>query len=114
MTRPFGGERYRVREDIAISYQSDVQEAVAVIEDAASSVGGILDEPPPTAYIDSFGDDALLVRVHYWIDSERRNAPDVRSEYARTVKSHLEDAEIPMSPPPEHELTGQLTIRNRN
>ena len=61
---------------------------------------GVLEQPAPSVYIEELGDDAVVVRVHYWIrDPRRRDIFRIWSTYARTVKSRLEDAGITISPP---------------
>lgn len=110
ITRPFGSENYRVGHDIDFSYQCDLEEAVTLLESAAASTDGVLDEPPPTAYVNEFGDDAVSVRIHYWIDAERRDVPAIRSAFARRLKNDIEQSEVAISPPSEHELSGELAI----
>lgn len=110
VTRPFGSENYRVGQQIGLSYESDLDEAVSVMEDVASATTGVLDDPPPTAYVDEFGDDAVSVRIHYWIAAERGDISAIRSEYRKALKLRLESANLAISPPSQHELSGEFAI----
>lgn len=115
IVRPFGRGNYRIVQTIGIGYDADLEEAMTQIENAAASVDGILSEPPPAVYIGEFGDDAVIVRIHYWVeDPNRREVVAIRSQYAQSVKEHLEDAEITFSPPSEHALEGHLEIDERS
>lgn len=48
-----------------------------MLERTAESTDGILNDPPPTAYVDEFGDDAVTVRITDWLDADNRNTPAV-------------------------------------
>lgn len=111
ITRPFGRGRYRVVDQVGLAYEEDVDEAMAVLEDAATSMDGILDQPNPDVFVDELGDDAVVLRVHYWIeDPRRRDVFAIRSAYARTIKAGLEAAGIEISPPSKRELEGRIEV----
>jgi small conductance mechanosensitive channel len=111
VTRPFGRGRYRVVEHIGLAYEDDVDAAMAQLTAAATAVGGVLDAPTPSAYVNEFGSDAVVVRVHYWIeDPRRRDVFRIRSEYAREVKRRLDAEGITISPPSKRELLGRIAV----
>lgn len=114
IVRPFGRGNYRIVQTIGLGYETNLDVAMTQLENAAASVDGILSEPSPAVYVDEFGDDAIIVQVHYWIqDPNRREVVSVRSRYAQSVKAHLEAAKITFSPPSEHALQGHLDIDER-
>lgn len=109
--RPYGRGRYRVVEHVGIAYEADVDEALRHLEAAAVEVAAVLAEPAPAAYVDEFGSDAVVLRVHYWIDDPRkRDLFGVRSAFARAAKSRLDDAGIAISPPSKRELLGRIGV----
>lgn len=111
ITRPYGRGRYRVVEHVGIAYEDDVDAAIEHLTAAASEVESVLDAPTPIAYVDEFASDAVVVRVHYWLDKpRRRDLFRVRSEYARTVKRRLDGAGITISPPSKRELLGRIDL----
>lgn len=111
ITRPYGRGRYRVVEHVGLAYEDDVDAAIGHLEAAAAGVEAILDEPEPTAYVDDFGSDAVIVRVHYWIeDPRRRDIFGVRSAYARAAKARLEGAGITISPASKRDLRGRIAV----
>ena len=111
ITRPYGRGRYRVVEHVGIAYEDDVDAAIAALTAAADAVDSVLAEPAPTAYVDEFGDDAVVIRVHYWIEDPRnRNVFEIRSDYARAVKTRLDEAGITISPASKRELLGRIDV----
>lgn len=72
VSRPYGRGRSRVVEHIGLAYEDDVDEALGHLREAATERDGVLADPSPTAYVDEFGSDAVVVRVHYWIEDPRR------------------------------------------
>ncbi|MFB6080917.1 MAG: mechanosensitive ion channel family protein [Haloferacaceae archaeon] len=111
ITRPYGHDRYRVVEHVGIAYEDDVDEALDHLEAAAGEVDGVLDAPNPNVYVDEFGSDAVVVRVHYWIaNPTRSDVFAVRSNYARRVKTRLEAAGITISPASKRDLQGRIEV----
>jgi small-conductance mechanosensitive channel len=111
ITRPYGRGRYRVVEHVGIAYEDDVDAALDELQAAAGDVATILDAPSPHAYVDELGGDAVVCRVHYWIeDPDRQDIFDVRSAYARTAKRRLEAADVTISPPSKRELLGRVDV----
>ncbi len=111
VARPFGRDRTRVVERIGLAYEDDVDEALDRLTAAATDLSGVLDDPRPRAYVDDFGSDAVVIRVHYWIsDPRRRDVFAIRSAYARAVKTSLEDAGITISPASKRDLEGRVEI----
>jgi small-conductance mechanosensitive channel len=111
VTRPYGRKRRRIVERIGVAYEADVSEALSLLTEATDPVEDIVDEPTPKAYVDEFGGDAVVVRVHYWItDPRRQDVFAVRSAYARVAKERLEGADITISPASKRELLGRIDV----
>jgi len=114
IARPYGRQRYRVAERVNIAYEDDVDEALAVLREAAAGLDGVLSDPPPTAHVAELGGDAVVLRVHYWLDDPRWDeVPPVRSRYAQVVKDRLEAADVTISPSSKRELEGRITVDDR-
>ena len=113
ITRPYGRGRRRIVEHVGIAYEADVSEALDHLTAATATVDDIVAEPTPKAYVDEFGGDAVVLRVHYWIENpRRRDIFGVRSAYARTVKERLEAADIAISPASKRELLGRIEVED--
>lgn len=109
--RPFGRGRYRIVERIGLAYDDDIDAAIDHLTDVAETVDGVLAEPDPNAYVSEFDSDAIVVQVQYWVEDPRReDISRIRSAYAQAVKARLDDADITISPPSEHDLQGRLEV----
>jgi small conductance mechanosensitive channel len=111
VTKPYGRGRRRIVEHVGIAYEDDVSEALDHLTAATGAVEDIVAEPTPKAYVDEFGGDAVVLRVHYWIeDPRKRDIFGVRSAYARAVKRRLDEAGITISPASKRELLGRIEV----
>ena len=113
VTRPYGRGRHRLVERVGVAFEADVEAAIGHLEAAGAGLDAVLAEPPPTAYVEEFGDDAVVVRVHLWVDRPRqRDLFAVRSAFAREAKRRLEGAGIVISPASKRELLGRLDVED--
>ena len=100
-------------EHIGLAYEDDIDEALDILETAAADLDVVLEEPRVRAYVHEFGGDAVIVRVHFWIERPRdRNIFRVRSAFARSVKRRFADAGITISPPSKRDLLGRIEVDN--
>ncbi len=111
LVRPYGRGSHRIIQEIGLAYDEDVDEAIAQLEDVATSMELILAKPAPTAYVDELGGDAVILRIHYWIeDPARRDIFAARSAYAKAIKRRFETVGLTISPPAERELHGRIRV----
>ena len=111
ITMPFGQGRYRVVQQVGLAYEDDIGEAMEHLVATATEHDSILAEPNPNVYVEELGDDAVVLGVYYWIkDPNRRELIKVKSEYSRAIKTRLEEAGITISPAPDLDLQGRISI----
>ena len=111
ITRPFGHGRFQVVQFVSLSYDDDLDAALAGLEAAAEGLEQSLDAPSPQVFVDEFGGDAVVARVHYWIDDpDRRDVFAVRSTFARSAKQRLEAAGLTIAPAAKRELQGGIEV----
>ena len=111
VARPYGRGRHRLVEYVGIAFESDVEAALEHLEAAAVEVDAVLPEPAPRAYVDEFGSDAVVLRVHLWVERPREvDLFGVRSAFARGAKRRLDEAGIVISPASKRELLGRLEV----
>ncbi|MDX1546733.1 MAG: mechanosensitive ion channel family protein [Rhodothermales bacterium] len=82
--------RRRADVPVGVSYEADLDATRAVLERAAASVPGRLDDPAPQVVLDGFGDSAVNWIVRVWAPT-----PDflaIKQATIRAAKQHL-DAE---------------------
>jgi small-conductance mechanosensitive channel len=80
-----------VEEDLLLAQQIGVEEMLRI--------DGVMDSPPPRAFIDSLGDSNVAVRFQGWVDQGSRDFAMVKSEAIRRVKLALEAGGMDMPEP---------------
>ena len=71
---------------------------------ALAEMTGVLHDPEPFMRVEDFGEYAMLVRFHLWVDQRSYSFRKVRSEAKRILKMALDEAGIKM-PSPQREVT---------
>ncbi len=113
----FSAEDERVRQtlDIAVTYESDLERARELIQRAATSVDDVIEGGPdirvgnaryparPTVFLDSFGDDGIVLRLRYWVMRPYK-LPAVESDVADAIWSRFQEdaAELEFPYPHRH------------
>ncbi|PSQ12858.1 mechanosensitive ion channel protein MscS [Halobacteriales archaeon QS_5_70_15] len=112
VARPYSQGRQRVVERTGVAYEADAA-AIEHLRAATADVEGVADAPSPKAYLEEFGSDSVVVRVHYRIEDPRsRDVFAIRSAYTRAVKSRPEGAGITIGPASKRELDGRIEIED--
>jgi len=71
---------------VQISYDSDVDRALALMEDAARNQDRVLKAPdPPTAFLASFGDNGMVLELGVWIADPEKGQVNLRSALNREI-----------------------------
>lgn len=111
ITRPFSRGRLRTVERVEVAYDTDLASVLPLLETVAADVDGVLESPPPTAYVEELGADGVAVSVYYWIgDPTRRDVLNSRSAVRQSIKRRLAAAEVTVNPPAQRELGGRIAL----
>jgi small-conductance mechanosensitive channel len=89
-------ENIRVRINIGIAYDADLQKAKKAILKVAKATEWVLDDPPPKVVVRNFGESAVDLQLRVWIHDARRRM-DTISDITDKVKEAFdaEGIEIP-------------------
>ncbi|WP_267639519.1 mechanosensitive ion channel family protein [Haloarchaeobius amylolyticus] len=99
--------RLRLEVEVGVDYDSDVEHAVAVAEDALDDCEDILSVPTPQVIVKRFADSAVVLGVRFWIDKpSARRKWRARTEVVTALKSAFEAESIKI-PFPQRELSGR-------
>jgi small-conductance mechanosensitive channel len=60
--------KHRIRLSVGVAYGSDIDHVIATLQEVAASVDGISSTPEPRVRFRQFGDWALNLELHCWID----------------------------------------------
>lgn len=97
---------------VSVAYDSDVEQVIALLMDAALSQSRVLRDPGPSVALSAFGADGLEFTLGYWVGDPENGQLNLRSLINRAIlKSFREHGiEIPFPqrvlhvPPGEHAL----------
>lgn len=96
--------------DVGVGVQEDLVEAQCLGIETLEKLDGVMEKPPPRAFIQSLGDSNVQIRYFGWVDQRTHDFLLVRSEAIRTVKLALEAAGMDMPEPIYRvQLTGAQT-----
>ncbi|MDQ3699535.1 MAG: mechanosensitive ion channel family protein [Chloroflexota bacterium] len=86
--------RRRTTVTIGVAYDTHLETAQRVLQEAVAAVDGVLESPAPEALVESFGESSVDFAVRYWHAADTPTLWQVRSRVAMTAKSALEKAGI--------------------
>ena len=89
-------EKIRVRIDIGVAYDADMQKAKSIMLQAAESADWVSKEPPPKVVVRNFGESSVDLQVRVWIANPRKRM-DTISYITDKVKELFDEqgVEIP-------------------
>ena len=89
-------EKIRVRINIGIAYDADLQKTKNVILQVAQTTEGVADDPPPKVVVRNFGESSVDLQLRVWIHDARKRM-DTISYITDKVKEAFdrEGIEIP-------------------
>ena len=94
--------------DVGIGVNEDLVRAQQIGVEVLIELEGVMDTPPPRAYITALGDSNVQIRYQAWVDQRSHDFASVKSEGIRLVKLALEAAE-PSSTAPTVPLQENIT-----
>jgi small-conductance mechanosensitive channel len=91
----------RRRFDFTVGVGTDVDlvAALGLGRDILVAMEGVLDEPPPQAWIDALGDSSVTLHFFGWVDQRANEFAKVKSEAIRLVKEAFDAAGYDMPEP---------------
>jgi len=98
-------DRLRLVTEVGVDYDCDVAAAARIAREAMASCDAVANTPKPDVIRDSFGDNAVVLELRYWIDEPtivRKNK--AQDEVIAAVKTAFETEGIEI-PFPQRELS---------
>lgn len=96
---------------VSVAYDTDLDFALKLLENAAASVPRVLSEKPPSATLVNFGADGLELQVGFWIGDPENGRGGVTSDVNRAIWKALQDNRISVPfPQREMRIVGQLPV----
>jgi small-conductance mechanosensitive channel len=117
--------RVRLKLDVQVTYESDIEEARRLVEEAAASCEKVIEGGPgirigsarypakPTCYIDRFADHGVNLRLRYWA-IEPYKLLTMRSNVQTAVWERLDGADVEIAYPHSHlvfdDTSGEMQV----
>jgi len=95
---------------VSVAYETDLDFALKLLEEAAATVPRVLTERPPAATLLNFGADGLELQLGFWIADPENGRGGVTSDVNRAIWKALKDNQISVPfPQREMRIVGPLT-----
>jgi small-conductance mechanosensitive channel len=96
---------------VSVAYETDLDFALRLLEEAAATVPRVLKERAPGASLQNFGADGLDLQVGFWIDDPENGRGGVISDVNRAIWKVLKDNAISVPfPQREMRIVGALPV----
>ena len=69
----------RISIPVQVSYQSDLERAMAIMKEAAAAHHRVLSEPPINVYLKTFGENGIDLEMRLWIEDPEEGQLNLRS-----------------------------------
>lgn len=81
----YSSKRVRMQIPVGISYGCDIKVGERLMLEAAASCKRVLKSPPPTVWLDQYGDSSVDFVIHCWITDPEAGIGNVKSEVLKNL-----------------------------
>ncbi|MXO66386.1 mechanosensitive ion channel domain-containing protein [Altericroceibacterium endophyticum] len=81
----YSSKTVRIQVPVGVSYQCDIKLAEELMLEAAKSAKRVLDSPPPTVWLDGYGNSSVDFVIQCWISDPEEGVGNVRSEVLKNL-----------------------------
>ena len=75
----YSSRNVRIQVPVGVSYEADMALAEKLMLEAARAADRVLNSPPPTVWMDGYGDSSVNFVIHCWIQDPEEGVGNVRS-----------------------------------
>jgi small-conductance mechanosensitive channel len=107
----YSSRNVRVKVPVTVAYGTDIEQAEALMLQAARAVKRVHNKPAPSVWLRAFGDNAIEFEIQCWIDDPEEGVGNVRSDVLKQVWHLFREhgVEIPF-PQREVRFAGPLRV----
>ncbi|MXP13503.1 mechanosensitive ion channel [Altererythrobacter confluentis] len=93
----YSSKNVRMQIPVGVSYGCDIKQAEALMLEAAKMCKRVLKSPPPTCWLDQYGESSVDFVIHCWIRDPEAGVGNVKSEVLKNLWDlfQREGVEIP-------------------
>jgi small-conductance mechanosensitive channel len=100
----YGDPRVRFRVPVGVAYGSDLEKARDALLEVARENPQVLDQPPPTVFLETFGESSINLELVVWSKEMSYRPRRFRSDLNFAIARKLRDAGIEI-PSPQRDIT---------
>jgi len=99
----YSDPQMRIGLPVQVSYDSDLERAMAIMEAAARAQARVLTEPPPAVFLKEFADSGINLELGVWIADSGKGTGQLRSDINLAIWREFKQAGISI-PFPQREI----------
>ncbi|AKH42365.1 small-conductance mechanosensitive channel [Altererythrobacter atlanticus] len=99
----YSSRQVRMQIPVGVSYHCDIRKAEELMLEAAKSCPRVLNSPPPTCWLDGYGNSSVDFVIHCWITDPEQGVGNVRSEVLKKLWDLFQENNIEI-PFPQRDL----------
>ncbi len=99
----FSDTNVRIRADVGVSYDTDLDRAIEICVEATQSIPRILKDPVPNCLVMGFGDSSIDLQIRFWIKDAHSGVANIRSAVLLSVWRKFQEEGIKI-PFPQRDL----------
>ncbi|HYD78690.1 MAG TPA: mechanosensitive ion channel domain-containing protein [Paucimonas sp.] len=93
----------RLSSSLTVAYETDIEELLPALEQAAAGIDRVLKNPPPAAVLAKFGADGFEIEIGFWISDPENGRMSVVSDVNRAFWRMLQARDVQV-PYPQREV----------
>jgi len=88
---------------VGVSYNSDVDQALNLLEKSVENIERILKNPPPKIFLQEFGDSSINLEIKFWIKDPENGIQNITSKVNKNIWQLFKENDIEI-PFPQQDL----------
>jgi small-conductance mechanosensitive channel len=84
----------RTNVSIGVSYNSDINKAMELLEKAIQDIDRILNRPKPKVFLNEFADSSVNLEIKFWIKDPENGINNIKSEVNKNIWNLFKDNNI--------------------
>jgi len=93
----------RANVKVGVSYNSDVEQALNLLEKSVENIERILKNPPPKIFLQEFGDSSINLEIKFWIKDPENGIQNITSKVNKNIWQLFKENDIEI-PFPQQDL----------
>ncbi|MFN3213518.1 MAG: mechanosensitive ion channel family protein [Henriciella sp.] len=90
----YSNKEVRVKRRLRVEYETDLRQAVALVEQGAMLTDRVLARPAPKCLVMEFGDEAIEIEIRFWINDPENGVSNVSSAVMLNIWDKFTEAGI--------------------